>query len=86
MMQQLIVGILALLMTGCSTTGTSGINFGMSRSQVNHVIERKGYKVIEDLGDRIVVDGIQEQTNQPAEKTFLFDQQGRLISVNDRIK
>jgi len=87
-MKRIVAFVLCLGLTGCasflSTTATSGTSFGMSRAAVMQVIEKKGYKVISQDENTIVVQGMQEQMDQPAIKTFTF-KDGRLISVSDKV-
>jgi len=79
--------ILFVFLTGCAnfltTTATSGTRFDMKRESVMRVIERKKYKIISQDENTIVVEGMQEQMEIPAIKTFTF-KDGRLISVSDQ--
>ncbi len=82
------VMIAVSLLIGCAnfltTTATSGTSFGMRKEAVLKVIERKGYKIVRQDENAIVVEGMQEQLKQPAIKTFTFEN-NRLISVSDKI-
>ena len=74
---------------GCAnfltTTANRGISYGMSQEAVIRVNEKKGYKILSKDENAVVVEGMQEQLKQPAEKTFYFEN-GRLVSVSERIK
>lgn len=84
-----LVAALVISLYGCAsfltTTGTGGTSFGMSKEAVVKVMERKGYKIISEDENTVVVDGMQEQLKQPAIKTFYFEN-GSLVSVNEKIK
>lgn len=83
----LMVGFIVML-TGCAnfltTTATSGTSFGMRKEAVLKVLDRKGYKIINQDENTIVAEGMQEQLKQPAVKTFAFEND-RLVSVSDQI-
>ena len=87
-MKNLIGLTILVFLVGCAnfltTTATSGISFGMSKGSVIRVIEKKGYKIISNDENTIVVEGMQEQLKQPAIKTFIFEND-RLISVSDKV-
>ena len=91
LMKNLSVLMLILVLTvpicSCAnftTTGTSGTSFGMSKEAVIAVMGRRGYKVISQDEDTVVVEGVQEQLKQPSIKTFHFEN-GRLVSVSEKI-
>ena len=89
-MKQVIWGMgLLKMLSGCanflSTTANRGIAYGMSQEAVIKVNEKKGYKVLSQDENTVVVEGMQEQLKQPAEKTFYFEN-GRLVSVSEKIK
>ena len=79
---------IVLFGSGCAnfltTTATSGTSFGMRKGSVLKVIEKKGYKILSQDENNIVVEGMQEQLKQPAIKTFTFEND-RLISVSDKV-
>lgn len=81
--------VLVFTICGCAsfltTTGTGGTSFGMTKEAVIKTMERKGYKIISQDENVVVVDGMQEQLKQPAIKTFYFEN-GRLVSVNEKIR
>ena len=75
-----------LLMAAARTAiANRGIAYGMSQEAVIKVNEKKGYKVLSQDKNTVVVDGMQEQLKQPAKKTFYFEN-GRLVSVSEKIK
>lgn len=89
-MRKIICGIgLLVAFCGCanflSTTANRGIAYGMSPEAVIKVNEKKGYKVLSKDENTVVVEGMQEQLKQLAEKTFYFEN-GRLVSVSEKIK
>jgi len=89
-MKRFIFGIgLLVMLCGCanflSTTANRGIAYGMSQEAVIKVNEKKGYKILSKDENTVIVEGMQEQLKQPAEKTFYFEN-GRLVSVSEKIK
>ncbi len=90
-MKKQIIQMLAavILLSGCAnflcTTGNRGIAYGMNPEVVIKVNEKKGYKILNENENSVVVEGLQEQLNQPAEKTFYFEN-GHLVSVSEKIK
>ena len=89
MMKKFLIIATTVVFCGCanflSTTANRGISYGMSPEAVIKVNERKGYKIISHDENTVVVDGTQEQANQPAEKIFYFEN-GRLVSVSEKMK
>lgn len=81
--------LIVFLCAGCANfltiTANKGITYGMSQEAVVKVNEKKGYKIIRQDENIIIVEGMQEQLKQPAEKTFHFEN-GRLISIEEKIK
>ena len=88
-MKKVVLGISILIMCGCadflSTTANRGIAYGMSPKAVVKVNQQKGYKILSQDENNVVVEGMQEQLKQPAVKTFYFEN-GRLVSVSEKIK
>lgn len=83
----ILLMILSLWLGSCATflttTGTKGISFGMTKEQVLKRIETR-YTIIRQDENTIVCNGMQEQMQQPALKTFAFEK-NRLVSVPDKI-
>ena len=87
-MRKFVLFLCIPLFVGCAnfltTTATSGTSFGMKRLSVLRVIEKKGYGILSQDENTIVVKGMQEQLKQPAIKTFTFEND-KLVAVSDKV-
>ena len=70
---------------GLPETANRGIKYGMTPEKVIQVNKKKGYRILGWYQNTVVVKGMQEKLNQPAIKSFYFED-GKLVSITEKIE